>query len=124
MKNGNNWTAAYPLNVHTARNVVDGDEEILQELFQIFLEHLPEQLGELQSALKEQDAKKVQFFAHQIKGAMRNFAAETACKRAYALERAGKENQLAESGTLFRSLAEEIDVLTLYIEKMGWKKYF
>jgi HPt (histidine-containing phosphotransfer) domain-containing protein len=124
MDNGKKWTALYPLNVRTARGVVDGDEEILEELFQIFLEHLPEQLEKMRTAVRENDGKGVRFSAHQIKGAMRNFAAEEACKRAYALEKAGKEGNLAGARELFRNLTEEIGVVKNYIDKKGWKKYF
>jgi two-component system, sensor histidine kinase and response regulator len=124
MDTDKNWTALYPLNVRTAREVVDGDEEILEELFQIFIEHLPEQLEKIRTAVWKDDGGTVQFYAHQIKGAMRNFAAEEACTRAYALEKAGKEDNLAGSRVLFRNLTEEIEVLKKYIDKKGWKKYF
>lgn len=124
MAGSKSWSAFYPLNIRAAKNVVDGDEETLRELFQIFLEHLPEQMEQLRTAVQKNDGKNTRFYAHQIKGAMRNFAAETACTKAYTLEKAGNENRMNDAREFFGILSGEIEVVKNYIEKGGWKKYF
>ncbi len=120
----NGWTSTYPVNVSGACNVVDGDEEMLTDLFDIFLEHVPEQLKQLEKAVDNRNGENIQFYAHQIKGAMRNFAAETACTAAYQLEKAGKTGDFTNIQPLFADLQREIEVVKKYIEKKEWKKYF
>lgn len=118
------WSAAYPLNIRVAKDVVDNDREMLEELFSIFLDHLPEQLEQIEASIRSKDGERMQFYAHQLKGAMRNFAAESACERAFELERSGKENSFDNVDSLLQGLKEEISVLKKYIEKEEWRKYF
>lgn len=124
MESSRGWDKTYPVNIPAAKAIVDGDGDIFRELLEIFLEHLPEQMGSLHSAITAEDGKNVRFFAHQIKGAMRNFAADEACDAAYRLEKAGKEQDFSKIDEYLSELRNETAVLKKYIEKKEWRKYF
>ena len=51
---------------------MDGDEELLLDTIEIFLEAYPKILAALHTAIQDQDAKTVEREAHPIKGAVSN----------------------------------------------------
>ena len=124
MESGRNWNSLYPVNIRKAKSIVDSEENFLVELFTLFLEHLPEQMEQLISAIEKQDDKTVQFIAHQLNGAMKNFAADEACKMALNLESAGMASDFDRSSECFDKLKDETETLKNYIENKGWRKYF
>jgi HPt (histidine-containing phosphotransfer) domain-containing protein len=60
---------------------VDGDEELLEKLLEIFLEHAPQQLQELGQALETGDAPGLQGQAYSLKGAAASISAEAVPRR-------------------------------------------
>jgi PAS domain S-box-containing protein len=74
---------------------VDGDEELLQEIVELFLEDAPRQIERLKAALEAGEAALAQRQAHTLKGAAANVGAETLSGEALRIELAAKEGQLA-----------------------------
>lgn len=63
-----------------------GDEILLKELAQIFIDDVPELLRELESALDDCHSEAVERIAHSIKGLAANFGAEVCVGRAQVIE--------------------------------------
>jgi PAS domain S-box-containing protein len=86
---------------------VDGDEQLLHEVIQIFLEESPKQLAELRQAVREADAELLERVAHSLKGELSYLGLSDACQKAGYLERMGRErdfNHAAESLSIFEIL--------------------
>ena len=58
---------------HVALLRVGGDEELLKEIAEIFLEDYPKVLAEIQAALACGDARRLEQSAHTLKGSAGNF---------------------------------------------------
>ena len=88
---------------------VGGDEELLREIGQLFLEEYPTMLMRLAAAVANQDAPAVDRTAHSIKGSVANFGAQAAYQAALELEQMGRARSLGDAhrplGELERALA-------------------
>jgi two-component system, sensor histidine kinase and response regulator len=91
---------------------VEGDEELLEEMLDIFLEYTPQQLQEIRQALKSGDAPGLQGRAHSIKGAAASISAEAVREAAGQLEQAGKNHDLEQAGVILETLNREFSRLT------------
>jgi signal transduction histidine kinase/CheY-like chemotaxis protein len=85
-----------------------GDEELLHEMVQLFLEALPAQLQELRAALVGLDATKLATTAHSLKGAVGNFGATPAWELAQQLEMAGQKGDLAKAEEIYPALEKAL----------------
>ena len=74
---------------------VGGDVELLQELAGMFMEEYPKLLDEIRRGLAEQNAGAASNAAHQLKGLLAQFGAETARQAAYGVEQPAREGNLA-----------------------------
>ena len=90
---------------------VEGDEELLEEMLDIFLEYTPPQLEEIRQAIQTGDAPGLQGRAHSIKGAAASISAEAVQEAAGQLEQAGKNRDLGQAGGLFEALSREFSRL-------------
>jgi HPt (histidine-containing phosphotransfer) domain-containing protein len=57
-----------PWNPHQALERLGGDEELLHEVIEIFLEEVPNHRGRLRKAIAQQDAEIVERIAHILQG--------------------------------------------------------
>ncbi len=90
---------------------VDGDEELLGELAQMFLDELPIQLAALRDAVARGDSKAVEQAAHALKGAVGNFAARRSFDRARDLEMMGRAGDVARVREGLEDLEESLQSL-------------
>jgi signal transduction histidine kinase/DNA-binding response OmpR family regulator len=82
---------------------LEGDEELLHELIDIFLAESKPLLTQIACAVKERAAGNLERAAHQFKGAVSVFGASDVALSAQALEKMGKANELdCASDTLKR----------------------
>lgn len=93
------------LNKAVALDRVGGDEELLAEVAQLFIEDYPNSVGEIEEALRTGDAKKLERAAHSLKGAASNFGADVVVKSALALEVAGRSGNLASAPAEYGALS-------------------
>jgi two-component system, sensor histidine kinase and response regulator len=82
---------------------VGGDEELLAEVAQLFLEDYPNSMREIDEAVSKGDAKLLERAAHTLKGAASNFGANPVVDSAFALEMAGRAGSLASSAATVSS---------------------
>jgi two-component system sensor histidine kinase/response regulator len=99
------------IDVTEAKRRVDGDEEILRELFQIFLEEIPRMLGNVHAAVAEADAQRLMKAAHALKGSAANIAALRVARAAADLEAMGRAGDLGAVFAAYGRLEAEIEQL-------------
>jgi PAS domain S-box-containing protein len=85
---------------------VGGDAELLQELAGMFMEEYPKLLEEIRRGLGEQNAAVASNAAHQLKGLLAQFGAETARQAAYAVEQPARQGDLAATRQNLQLLEE------------------
>lgn len=83
---------------------VGGDEQLLREVIQAYLEEAPRTLAALASALAQQDAPAFRRAAHTIKGSMRYFGVPRGFDLAFSLEKMALEGNLREAADGLASL--------------------
>ena len=90
-----------------------GDEELLRELCQIFLQESPKLLEKLRRAIVDSDARGVMCAAHSLKGELGYLGAGRATQTAQQLEDMGHENNLSLAGATLDVLEHEMAGLCL-----------
>jgi signal transduction histidine kinase/CheY-like chemotaxis protein/HPt (histidine-containing phosphotransfer) domain-containing protein len=73
---------------------VDGDEQLLQEIIQIFLEESPKQLADMRRALAETNAELLERVAHSLKGELSYLGLPETGQKARDLEQMGRNRDL------------------------------
>lgn len=87
---------------------VGGDEELLQEMAQIFLEEFPSQMDAIREAVSRRDAKAIERSAHSLKGSVGNFGAAAAQQAALNLELLGRTGKLEMADNALSTLESAI----------------
>jgi two-component system sensor histidine kinase TorS len=85
------------------------EEEELSELVDLFLKATSSELIELQSALKEKDAKAAERMAHSMKGAAGILGLKEIYETAKKIETAAQTNRLEEIEADLRIIKEELE---------------
>lgn len=93
---------------------VGGDEELLRELAQLFLQDYPRLMAELRQAWQRGNAKQVEEIAHGLKGSVANFGAKRAVEAAYRIEQLGRQARLEPVAEAVHSL--DLILLALHSE--------
>lgn len=88
---------------------LDGDEELLREVVDLFLEQSRHQIRELQAALAAGEPAQIRHQAHSLKGAAAGLGAQALSHTAAQLELAGKKGELKEVPELLRALEKELE---------------
>jgi PAS domain S-box-containing protein len=100
-KHGMNGTS---LDLRVAVEAVQGDQSLLKELIQAFLDEYPGLIEDIRGAIDRRDSASLRLFAHRLKGSMRYFGATRAFDQAYILEELGRDGDVAAA-------AEPLDVV-------------
>ncbi|MBS0345209.1 MAG: response regulator [Proteobacteria bacterium] len=87
------------------------DEELLNQLIEMYSEDEPRMLASVDAAVAAGDAESLYSSAHALKGAISNFCAERAQAKAQQLERLGREKQLADTPAILAELHQELIAL-------------
>ncbi|MFV1966030.1 MAG: response regulator [Pirellulaceae bacterium] len=96
-----------------AFEVVQGDQELLKEMIDAFLDEYPSRLASIRRSIESGDHETLRREAHTIKGSMRYFGAHRAFEQAFALERMAYEERTGDVSAQADRLSEEIDRITL-----------
>lgn len=98
---------------------VDVDEELCNELLDIFVQDIPVRLEELKQALADNDAVLLTQHAHAIEGASANIGAHALREVAFEMEMAGRERRLDRTISLVERLERELDRLKTALQDFG-----
>ena len=91
---------------------VGGDEELLQEIIVIFLEEYPALIDGIRDAVEKHDAGALERSAHNLKGTVSNFGANSATQAAFDLELMGRKGDIQRAPALVRVL--ELELVSLH----------
>jgi signal transduction histidine kinase/CheY-like chemotaxis protein len=98
---------------------IDGDEELLQEMCQIFLEHSPELLQKLQQAVAAGDFDGVTRAAHSLKGEAGYLSAGGTSQAARELEEMGRGKDLSRAQGTLAILEQEVTALRFDLKELA-----
>ncbi len=87
---------------------LDGDEELLIELSEMFLTQCPELLAEIEKAISSEQAAELQRAAHTLKGSAHIIGAQAVAAAALRLEEIGREEKPETAAPSLRSLESEL----------------
>ena len=90
---------------------IGGDEELLQDLCQIFLEESPKLLQKLRQAVASGDCDGVMRAAHSLKGESSYLGAGGTSQAARRLEEMGRSQDLSHASDTFAVLEREVTIL-------------
>jgi len=88
-----------------------GDENLLQEVTQIFLEEAPKHLVSLRLAIAEGDAPAVESIAHSLKGELGYFSVPEIHQLARELEDRGRNTDLRAAAALLPQFEAHVSAL-------------
>ena len=94
-----------------ALDSVDGDQELLRDVIDVFLGECPQLLTELHQAIAEPDFPTMQRSAHTIKGSSRIFGNARVTNLARELEDQGRRSDLEGATDRYRQLQEAAEHL-------------
>lgn len=88
-----------------------GDDELIADVVQVFMEQKGTQVGDVASAVKARDALAVGRSAHKLKGGLLTIGAAAAGDAALKLEKMGKQGDLSGADAALDTLHAELDRL-------------
>jgi HPt (histidine-containing phosphotransfer) domain-containing protein len=90
---------------------VGGDQDLLKEIAEIFLEEYPGLLQEIREAVKSGDSQRLERAAHSLKGSVSNFGVQPATQAALQLEQLGRRGQVKGSAEALTVLERQLRLL-------------
>ncbi len=88
----------------------DDDPQFLNNLVKMFYSRVPKILEEIEEAIKQKDAKKLERAAHSLKGSCANIGAMRMMKSCELLERLGRAGKTDGTQGLIK------DIQTIYVD--------
>ncbi len=98
---------------------VNGDQKLLREIIELFLDDCPRVMGELASALAARDTVAVRRLAHTLKNSMGYLGMKDAYDCALRLEKLARDDQLDGAETVWRTLAHQLERLQPALAAFG-----
>ncbi len=86
---------------------LEGDEQLFNEVIQLFLEDCPTHLAAIKAAIDSDDADALRTSAHTLKGAAGNMSAKRLFDAALTLERLGAARRMDAARAAWRTLSAE-----------------
>jgi CheY-like chemotaxis protein/HPt (histidine-containing phosphotransfer) domain-containing protein len=108
-----------PINMAAALPRFGDDQGLFLELLAEFTQRLPEDIGQLEAAVRAQDASDLTQAAHKLKGACATFGAEALTRLAQTLETSARSNDLTNAGDLLESIKAESGRLLAYQARLA-----
>ncbi|HEY3999504.1 MAG TPA: response regulator, partial [Candidatus Xenobia bacterium] len=104
------------LDMDTLYSRIGNKKGLLKKISAQFLELYPQQMADIEAAVRGSDMDGLHKAAHKFKGSLGNFAAEAAVKAAFNLEMIGRDQRSAEAQTAYRELVVQIERLKPVLE--------
>lgn len=105
-------STAVEVDLRQTRELLDGDEEAVQQLLQIYFRDIGKTFAELRKARERRDLEALARLAHSIKGSVGVFFAERAASAAKAVERLAGTGDPGAIGEPLSELLTELDRLS------------
>jgi two-component system sensor histidine kinase/response regulator len=98
-------------NRSAALEMLGGDENLLNEMIEIFLADSPKLLGRLEQALLQRDQSELELAAHSLKGELMYLGVQETTETAEKLEAAGRTGKMHGAEELLKELRSRLAVL-------------
>jgi HPt (histidine-containing phosphotransfer) domain-containing protein len=98
---------------------LDGDEELLRDILEIYVEDVPRLIEKIKKAHEQNDAELVDREGHTLKGASANIGAPALRETAYQIEKAGKAGDLEGVDALIDRVEKDFDELKSVLAQSG-----
>ena len=108
-------TRQEPCDLKSALARVEGDEDFLSELADIFLNSIEGLTRQLRAAVQAENRSKIGELAHAIKGSLGNFCAHPAYETSQLLETSSRDRDMREIDELHENLQHEIERLNTFL---------
>jgi two-component system sensor histidine kinase/response regulator len=95
----------------TALDRFNGEEQLLEEVVELFVSDAPNRLADVRTSLEQGDPKRLQNAAHSLKGSAGYVGAERVAAQAMKLEELGRRGDLSAALEAFGQLEREIEQL-------------
>jgi HPt (histidine-containing phosphotransfer) domain-containing protein len=92
-------------------NRLEGDEDLLAEVVEIFLDEAPRQLAALRMAIEGQSAESGAEIAHSLKGELSYFGNTEVSERARRLEDLARRRDFATMAAEFTAFAAQVEAV-------------
>lgn len=115
-------TNAPPIHIESAMEIVDGDKQLYQDLFNDFLAALSDQIIRIEKCIIEKDSDRLQKESHDLKGCSRNLSADYIAKYVTILESKAKTKDFVNAKHAFNHLKKAIENTTEYYLNIQWDK--
>ena len=99
------------LNVEQILDRLGGDEKLLHEVIQIFIDEAPKHLDTLRSALGQGDAEALEKITHSMKGELAYLGISEVSQKARELEELGRKHDLEQASRIFPSFEAEVSAI-------------
>ncbi len=96
-----------------------GDRELLNELFQVFIEEAPLKIADLELALKKEDYELAMKRAHALKGSSAAIGAFLSRDLCFELEKASRAKDLEQMRNDLKNVRTEINALIAAIPNLA-----
>ncbi len=106
---------------HTLENL-GGDNELLREIMDFFVELVPQQIEDLAAAVQAGDVATVGLQAHGMKGGAGNVGAVRVAATARELEMLAKQGSLSGAAELVQQLRDDFRELHEVLPRLDWSK--
>jgi two-component system sensor histidine kinase/response regulator len=113
-------TGTPPVDVSAALRSVEGDQGLLENLFEAFQQDYPKQLAEIQETISKGDAERTARVAHSVKGAVGCFGTQRASALTAQLDTLGRQAKLEGALALVQDLEQELARIRAFIAESGW----
>jgi len=97
---------------------VRGNEKLYRELASCLLGDLPRLTGLLRTALDMRSAKELHYAAHCLKGSASHLGAVAVERRAWTLEKMGRDGDLTDAPQHFLLLERDLHELNLVLQSL------
>ncbi|HJP87383.1 MAG TPA: response regulator [Gemmatimonadaceae bacterium] len=98
---------------------VAGSRELAGELAQIFLRELSPRMKDIEDAIESDDAERLRFTAHALRGSAGSISATAVWSRAGTLEKIGGAGELSNARAEFDELKKAVSRLTNRLQKLA-----
>jgi two-component system sensor histidine kinase/response regulator len=119
---GSNATSSGPTawDPERVRARLGGDQSLLDEIVDLFLEENPKQLAALKQAIAEANSEIVERIAHALKGELACLGIPTAASRAGELEEIGRNRCMDKTAAILVAL--EVEIAAVVAEMSSFRK--
>jgi len=96
---------------------VDGNEDLLKGLLDMFMDDFPKKMADIKTALEAKDADGIRLHAHSLKGNASSIANNSIKQIAFKVEKAGEYGKLDKIGAGLAALQKEFDRFKRDVDK-------